>query len=173
MMRLRPFLSGPMKLSKDPVPSAKAASAQQQSSRATTNAFRHFGTSHDWREEIRLFITQYLYVILVRPARRNYVCFLCYIWRAKSSSEAPPEPSLPRPLAYGVSPYELVYQSNEVFRGSCQKAGATAPVRTEPHPTFPCYLADGVIFHKIGRPSDKMKFMGDRLKGRMTRKARL
>src|SRR4029077_11621259 len=63
MMRLRPFLSGPMKLSKDPVPSAKAASVQQQSSRATPNVFRHFGASHDWREEIRLFITQYLYVI--------------------------------------------------------------------------------------------------------------
>ena len=45
------------------------------------------------------------------------------------------------------------------------------PVRTEPHPTFPCYVADGVIFHKIGRPIDKKEFMGERLKGRMTRKA--
>jgi hypothetical protein len=67
-----------MKLSKDPVPSAKAASAQQQSSRATTNAFRHFGTSHDWREENLFFITNYFYVILIRPARQKYVYFLCF-----------------------------------------------------------------------------------------------
>src|ERR1700733_11528004 len=77
MMRLRPFLSGPMKLSKDPVPSAKAAFAQQQSSRATTNAFRHFGRSHDWREEIRLFITQYLYVISID--QQDKITFIYYV----------------------------------------------------------------------------------------------
>src|SRR5580693_10559390 len=72
MLRLRPFLSGPMKLSKDPVPSAKAASAQQQSSRTTTNACRHFWTSHDCREENLLLITNYFYVMLFGSARRNY-----------------------------------------------------------------------------------------------------
>jgi hypothetical protein len=34
-----------MKLSKDPVPSAKSASAQEEISRGTTNPFRHLGES--------------------------------------------------------------------------------------------------------------------------------
>src|SRR6201985_3236161 len=79
MMRLRPFLSGPMKLSKDPVPSAKAASAQKQISRATSNAFRHFRTSDDWREENLLFITKCFYVILFRSASGNYFYYFCSI----------------------------------------------------------------------------------------------
>jgi hypothetical protein len=89
MMRLRPFLSGPMKLSKDPVPSAKAASAQQQSSRTTVSAFRHFGTSHDCREEDLLFITKDFYVILIQPARENYFYFLCFIHSQQDDVESP------------------------------------------------------------------------------------
>jgi hypothetical protein len=44
MMRLRPFLSGPTKLSKEPVPSAKAASAHGQINRAKIKAFRQLLT---------------------------------------------------------------------------------------------------------------------------------
>jgi hypothetical protein len=65
-IRLRPFLSGPMKLSRDPVPSAKAASVQAQINRATIKAWRHFLTTNPNPEGRLCFITEHDYKMLVK-----------------------------------------------------------------------------------------------------------
>src|ERR1700674_26649 len=84
MMRFRPFLSGPIKLSKDPVPSAKAASTHPQTNRATTKALRHPITADDCLEGSLCFITQHNYNELLLLAIQKYVYFVCFIYRPVS-----------------------------------------------------------------------------------------
>jgi hypothetical protein len=55
-----------MKLSRDPVPSAKAASVQAQINRATIKAWRHFLTTNPNPEGCLCFMTQHDYKMLVR-----------------------------------------------------------------------------------------------------------
>jgi|SRR5580700_4228486 hypothetical protein len=77
IMRLRPFLSGPTKLSKEPVPSAKAASAYAQVSRATIKAFRQLLTTHHRREGNLCFITKQFYNMYANLTIEKYVYFFC------------------------------------------------------------------------------------------------
>src|ERR1700733_7734188 len=79
MMRLSPFLRGPMKLSKDPVPSAKATSADEQTSSATVNTFRHLRRRNNCLEGNRKFITKHLCNMLRTLTIENYIYFLCLI----------------------------------------------------------------------------------------------
>src|SRR5580698_4161528 len=80
MIRLRPFLSGPMKLSREPVPSAKAAFAQEQISKVTTKAFRHLPTKHHRLEITLRFISELFYIMFYSLTSAKYIYFLCCIF---------------------------------------------------------------------------------------------
>src|SRR5450432_2952961 len=75
MIRSRPFLSGPMKLSRDPVPSAEAASVQAQINRATIKAWRHFLTTNPNSEGCLCFMTKHSYKMLAHNQDQITVIF--------------------------------------------------------------------------------------------------
>jgi hypothetical protein len=68
---------------------------------------------------------------------------------------------------------ELADQSIEEFMGVASQGRMTrqAPVRAEPHPTYPRCLADDVIPYGIGRPIYRGNSWGVASQGRMTRQA--
>jgi hypothetical protein len=74
-IRSSPFLRGSMKLSKDPVPSAKAASADEQINKVVIKALRHLPTIDNCLEGNLRFTTKHFYNAYPTYARQTYIYF--------------------------------------------------------------------------------------------------